>query len=130
MAFIYCLASDDTIYYVGQTNNPSYRLSQHRSSDSLVSRFVSKDAYDMIILDECDTSNALETEGFYIEWLEPQINTRFYRGSHLEADRAWKDANPDKRKESLHKYNTSEKRKEVSRRYWLRLKERRLANSE
>jgi hypothetical protein len=123
--YIYTLHNEDVVWYVGQTTNPKRRLYEHKFENTTVSKNLDKDSYQMTIIDTCDPEYALETEGFYINFLEPVLNLKIYRGSHAEADRIWRESNPEKRKEVLHSYNTSEKHKEANRRW--RLKRR--ANS-
>ena len=76
MITIYCLASEDTVWYVGSTNNCRLRENKHRS---LSSNCGSKDIpegvkWNFIALEEVDEEIRTQAERFYYEWLEPKLN--------------------------------------------------------
>lgn len=84
MAFVYLLQDprDKTIRYVGVTNNPKRRLSQHKTSpankklktwiDSLKSQNIEPD---MLIIDEAKREDALEIEANMI-WLFSKLSKK------------------------------------------------------
>ena len=78
MPFIYCLASEDEVLYVGRTNDLKKREHNHRSKyNSSYSRFIPKNIiWKFICLEEVAEEDAFHAEGFYYHYLQPTYNKK------------------------------------------------------
>ena len=97
MITIYCLASEDTVWYVGSTNNCRLRENKHRS---LSSNCGSKDIpegvkWNFIALEEVDEEIRTQAERFYYEWLEPKLNFQVPGRTDEEYSRLYSEKNKD-----------------------------------
>jgi len=110
MITIYCLASEDIIWYVGSTQDCRERLRQHKRKK--YNECSSKDIpegveWKMIPLEEVDEDMRYQAERFYIEWLEPKLNqvipgrTMIER---IEYTKLWHQEHKDKIREYLRLY--------------------------
>ena len=97
MITIYCLASEDTVWYVGSTNNCRLRENKHRS---LSSNCGSKDIpegvkWNFIALEDVDEEIRTQAERFYYEWLEPKLNFQVPGRTDEEYSRLYYEKNKD-----------------------------------
>jgi len=76
--YIYALRYEQRWLYIGRTKNPSYRKSAHknRKKNKCGSADIpeSIDWEFVIIDDECDETNVLYWEAYYINLYEPEFN--------------------------------------------------------
>ena len=98
MITIYCLASEDTVWYVGSTNNCRLRENKHRS---LSSNCGSKDIpegvkWNFIALEEVDEEIRTQAERFYYEWLEPKLNRKVPGRTDTEYNQLYYQENKDR----------------------------------
>jgi hypothetical protein len=100
--YIYCLASEDTIWYVGKTNHWEERERAHRNKSA---KTCAADAipdgtiWEMIRLDEVADEDGADAERFYYEYLEPLVNKNVPGRSRPEGKKEWEAQNRQKRRE-------------------------------
>jgi len=106
MVYIYCLACEDTIWYVGSTLYPKKRLKNHRSGNAgCNSKHIPKGIdYKMIILEECIEEDRKNYERFYIEYLEPALNKMMPGRDDAEAQHVYYLKNKERKKKYNHEY--------------------------
>jgi predicted GIY-YIG superfamily endonuclease len=121
MTFIYCLACEDTIWYVGQTTNPKERERLHRKTNDkgCGSDLIPKDViWKFIILEEVDEDDAVDAERFYYEWFQPSVNKKYPGRSKKECDALYRREH----RQQLDTYNAkwnkenADRRREICRR--------------
>jgi predicted GIY-YIG superfamily endonuclease len=112
MPFIYCLASEDEVLYVGRTTNLKIRECDHRKpSNRTSSRFIPEGTkWDMICLEEVAEEDASHAEVFYYHFLEPKYNKSVPGRTKAEYQRS------EYMKEYRKKYKQTEAYKESRRR--------------
>jgi len=107
MITIYCLASEDTIWYVGSTNNCKLRLSRHNSPyNDCGSKDIPEGVeWKMIALEEVEEHIRYDAERFYYEWLEPKLNRKVPGRTDTEYNQLYYQENKDRISEyKLNKY--------------------------
>ena len=74
MPFIYCLASEDEVLYVGRTVDLKRREGNHRNNPgNCYTRFIPEGTkWEMICLEEVAEEHAFDAEGFYYQFLKPK----------------------------------------------------------
>jgi Uri superfamily endonuclease len=105
MASIYAVYSEDEILYVGSTCRPiEKRIYSHMCSKQpkyALSRIKDWSNVQYTILDTVPLDEMRETEGFYINWLEPKYNRRGAGISDSECKRRWRLNNRQRQAEYL-----------------------------
>jgi len=97
MITIYCLASEDTIWYVGSTKDCKERLRYHkRPNNNCSSKDIPEDVeWKFIALEEVEEDIRYDAERFYYEWLEPKLNRKVPGRTDAEKNRDFRINNPD-----------------------------------
>ena len=117
MPFIYCLASEDEVLYVGRTNNLKRREKEHRNKrDTTYTRFIpASTKWEMICLEEVAEEDAFHAEGFYYQFLEPKYNKKVPGRTFAEYQQS--EACKEYNRKYSREYEQTEIRKEYRKNY-------------
>ena len=111
MATIYSLETDGLVWYVGSTINVVQRRSEHKIRRTRGSRMIPTEfEFEFKILEEnVEVEQRYIRERYWYDTLMPLVNEKIPGTSHLESNKRWRKANPERVKKHQHDYYLKKK---------------------